>query len=171
MKAETKKRISLVLDIVSSYYTGYLIGIVGGVSLLLGSHSFGQRTSSTILTLLAVAVLGYVNIQNFKKKRIFRYGMLIGTLFTGILTPVFGQFYSETEFMFGYSFMQVALTFVYQVFTWASYWYHAKIFDEKVTETGLKKWMVLLLFILVSSNLVRLAKIFIGGVVYTVFTS
>ncbi len=170
MKDETKRQISLVVDVVSSYYTGYFIGVVGGLSLLLGIQDFGQRTTSTILTLAAIAMLGYLNIQNFKKKRTFRYGMLIGSLFTGVLTPVFGQFYSGVEFMLGYSFMQVALTFVFQIFTWVSYWYHAKIFDEKVTEVRLEKWMFIVLFVLLSSNLVKLVKIFISGMVYTIFT-
>jgi len=171
MKDETKKKISLVLDIVSSYYFGYFVGLAAGIPLLLGSHNFGQRISSTILTLLAIVMLGYVNIQNFRRKRTLRYGMLIGTLFTGVLTPVFGQFYSEVDFMFGYSFMQVALTFVFQIFTWTSYWYHAKIFDEKVTEVRLQKWMVIVLFVLVGSNLVGLVKTLIGGTVYTIFMS
>ncbi|GAH55937.1 unnamed protein product [marine sediment metagenome] len=170
MKDETKKKISLVLDIVSSYYIGYFIGIVGGVTLLLGSHDFGQRTMSTILTLSAIVVLGYINIQNFKKKRVFRYSMLIGTTFTGVLTPVFGQFYSQTDFLFGYSFMQVALTFVFQIFTWISYWYHVKIFDEKATEVRLQKWMVVVLFVLVGANLVGLVRTLIDGAMYTMFT-
>ena len=170
MKDETKKKMSVVLDIVSSYYFGYFVGLVAGLTLLLGSHDFGQRTTSTILTLSAIVMLGYVNILNFKKKRTLRYGMLIGTLFTGVLTPVFGQFYSEVEFMLGYSFMQVALTFVFQIFTWVSYWYHTKIFDEKVTEVRLEKWMFIVLFVLVSTNLVKLVKILISGVVYTIFT-
>ena len=169
MKDETKKKISVVLDIVSSYYFGYLVGLVVGLPSLLGSHNFGQRTTSTVLTLLAIATIGYVNIQNFKKRRTFRYGMLIGTLFTGVLTPVFGQFYSEVDFMLGYSFMQVALTFVFQIFTWISYWYHAKIFDEKVTGVGLQKWMIIVLFILVGSNLVKLVKTLIGDAMYTIF--
>ncbi len=170
MKDETKKKISLVLDIVSSYYFGYFVGLVAGLALLLGSHDFGQRTTSTILTLLAFVALGYLNIQNFENKRVFRYGMLIGTLFTGVLTPVFGQFYSDVDFMFGYSFMQVALTFVFQIFTWISYWYHTKIFDVKVTEVRLQKWMFIILFVLVGSNLVKLVKILIGGAMYTIFT-
>ncbi len=169
MKTETKKKISLVLDIVSSYYIGYLIGIVGGVSLLLGVRDFGQRTMSTILTLLAVAVLGYANIRNFKKKRRFRYGMLIGTLFIGVLTPMFGQFYSETEFMFGYSFMQVALTFVFQIFTWISYWYHSKIYDEKLVEVGLEMWMILVFFVIIDSILVGFINRIIDGVTSTIF--
>ncbi len=171
MKDETKKKLSLVLDIVSSYYIGYFIGMFGGLIVLLGSHNFGQRITSTIITLLAIAVLGYLNIRNFKKKRTFRYGMLIGTLFTGVLTPVFGQFYSDVDFMFGYSFVQVALTFVHQVLTWISYWYHTKIFDVKVTKVRLQKWMVIVIFVLVGSNLVGLVKRLIGGVMYTVFTS
>lgn len=170
VKDETKKKISLVLDIVSSYYIGYFLGLAAGLPLLLGSHNFGQRTTTTILTLLAIVMLGYVNIQNFEKKRVFRYGMLIGTLFTGVLTPVFGQFYSDVDFMFGYSFMQVALTFVFQIFTWISYWYHTKIFDVKVTEVRLQKWMFIILFVLVGSNLVKLVKILIGGAMYTIFT-
>ena len=170
MKDETKKKISLALNIVSSYYVGYFIGIVGGVTLLIGVHNFGQRATSTILTLFAIAVLGYANIQNFRSKRVFRYSMLIGTVFTGVLAPLFGQFYSEVDFLFGYSFMQVALTLVFQIFTWISYWYHIKIFDEKVTEVRLQKWMFVVLFVLVGSNLVGLVKTLIGGAMYTIFT-
>ena len=170
MKDETKKKISLALDIVSSYYIGYFTGLVGGLSILLGVHDFGQRTTSTILTLSGIVVLGYINIQNFKRKRTYRYGMLIGTLFTGALTPVFGQFYSEVDFLYGYSFMQVALTAVYQIFVWLSYWYHIKIFDEKVTGVGLQKWMFIVLFVLVGANLVGLVKRLIGDAMYTVFT-
>lgn len=169
MKEETKQQVKSVLGVVYKYYFGYITGFIVGFALLLQLRDFGQRPISTIFSVIFICAIVFINIENFKKDRETRYGFLMGGCYTGVLVPIFGLFYSDAHFMFGYSFMQVVLTLTYEILRVISFWYHIKMFEVKITNVKLKKWMLLILFIIISSNLVGLIKFLISGGTSTIF--
>ncbi len=168
---EQKRQISVTLDIILSYFKGYFLGLIAGLTILIGSHEFGKRPTSTFLTIVSIILMAFINIQNFKKKRNYRYGMLIGTLFTGVVTVIFGQFYSDIDFMFGYSFAQVTIVLIHTILQWGSYVFHIKIFYKDLTDVKLNKWIWLIFALLVisNSNIVGLVKSLVGGSMGQIF--